>query len=89
MDIPSGAGLPHAKVNGTVRALFGRSLVEGGPDKTVVFVRRLDTVEELRDQLHLTFQSEPDDRICSWRAFLAGTDSTAVPRFGKTVRGTS
>jgi len=74
MHLPAGAGLPHAKVNGTVRALFGRSLAEGSTDKTLVFVRRLDTVEELRDRLHLKFQGELDDRIRSWREFLVGSD---------------
>ncbi|WP_296945604.1 DEAD/DEAH box helicase family protein [uncultured Massilia sp.] len=67
----SGAGLPHAKLNSVADALFARSLADGGVDKTLVFVRRIDTVEELRDLLHLKFQADLDERIEAWREMLA------------------
>lgn len=81
MKLPGGIGLPHAKVAGTVRELSERSLVDGSTDKTLVFVRRVDTVEELRDQLHMKFQQELDKRIEAWQHLLKD------PAFGASSDG--
>lgn len=74
-----GAGLPHAKLNSVADALFARSLADGGIDKTLVFVRRIDTVEELRDLLHVKFQADLDERIEAWRELLASTAFATPP----------
>ncbi|MFJ1254254.1 helicase-related protein [Cupriavidus sp. CuC1] len=66
--------LPHAKLNRTAEALFERSLKDGAGDKTLVFVRRIDTVEEIRDLLHVQFQRQVDRRIEAWET-LAGLDA--------------
>ncbi|PWK37681.1 DEAD/DEAH box helicase [Cupriavidus plantarum] len=59
-------GLPHAKLNKTAEDLFAHSLRNGSNDKTLVFVRRIDTVEELRDRLHAAFQQHVDARVREW-----------------------
>jgi hypothetical protein len=66
-----GHGLPHAKLHGMADQLFERSLAQGSIDKTLVFVRRIDTVEEIRDLLHVRFQGEVDKRIAAWNSLLA------------------
>jgi hypothetical protein len=55
--------LPRAKLNRTADELFEHSLKDGANDKTLVFVRRIDTVEEIRDQLNVRFQQQVDQRI--------------------------
>ncbi|WP_207002095.1 DEAD/DEAH box helicase [Trinickia mobilis] len=62
--------LPHAKLNRTTDELFERSLKDGSNDKTLVFVRRIDTVEEIRDLLNVRFQQQVDQRIAAWRTLL-------------------
>lgn len=74
MPMAAGHGLPHAKLHRTVDELFDRSLRDGSIEKTLVFVRRIDTVEEMRDLLHVKFQREVDARIQAWRELLAGDD---------------
>ncbi|SAL16177.1 helicase [Caballeronia sordidicola] len=66
--------LPHAKLNRTADELFEHSLKDGGNDKTLVFVRRIDTVEEIRDLLNVRFQQQVDQRIAVWRALLIKPD---------------
>jgi hypothetical protein len=74
MPMAAGHGLPHAKLHRTVDELFDRSLRDGSVEKTLVFVRRIDTVEEMRDLLHVKFQREVDGRILAWRELLAGEE---------------
>lgn len=74
MPMAAGHGLPHAKLHRTVDELFDRSMLDGSIEKTLVFVRRIDTVEEMRDLLHVKFQREVDARIQAWRELLAGVD---------------
>lgn len=62
--------LPHAKLLHVVDALYERSLAHGSTDKTLVFVRRLDSVEEIRDMLHSRFQRDIDARVIEWRRWL-------------------
>ncbi|WP_158934072.1 DEAD/DEAH box helicase [Burkholderia sp. S171] len=66
--------LPHAKLNRTADELFEHSLKDGGNDKTLVFVRRIDTVEEIRDLLNARFQQQVDQRIAVWRTLLVEPD---------------
>jgi hypothetical protein len=74
MENGSGYGLPHAKLNRMVDDLFDRSLANGSTQKTLVFVRRIDTVEEIRDMLHERFQQAIDARIECWRTLLSSPD---------------
>jgi hypothetical protein len=69
-----GYGLPHAKLHGMADLLFERSLAQGSIDKTLVFVRRIDTVEEIRDLLHVRFQGEVDKRIAAWHELLSAPE---------------
>lgn len=62
--------LPHAKLNRAADALFAHSLANGSYQKTLVFVRRIDTVEEIRDLLNVKFQRQLDQRIETWRRIL-------------------
>lgn len=62
--------LPHAKLSDVVRQVAERSLRNGSTHKSLVFVRRLDTVEELRDALLHEFQKEVDGRLAVWRDWL-------------------
>jgi hypothetical protein len=71
-----GVTLPHAKLNRAADALFARSLADASNDKTLVFVRRIDSVEELRDLMHVRFQNAVDRRIGEWRTMLANGDMT-------------
>lgn len=75
--------LPHAKLSEVVRQVFERSLKDGSTHKSLVFVRRLDTVEELRDALLHEFQKEVDHRLAVWRDWLlappAGVKLRAQP----------
>lgn len=74
MPPAAGHGLPHAKLHRTVNELFELSLKQGSIEKTLVFVRRLDTVEEIRDLLHVRFQRHLDERIEEWRALLGSPE---------------
>ncbi|QMV75042.1 DEAD/DEAH box helicase [Comamonas piscis] len=67
---PSPRSLPHAKLSEVVRQVAERSLKDGSTHKSLVFVRRLDTVEELRDALLHEFQKEVDGRLTEWRKWL-------------------
>ena len=75
----SGHGMPHAKLNRMVDDLFDRSIAQGSTHKTLVFVRRIDTVEEIRDLLHVRFQQEIDARIADWRVFLSSPEMAGKP----------
>lgn len=72
------AMLPHAKLNNAVDTLFERSLRGASNDKTLVFVRRIDTVGEICDLLRVRFQQEIDARIVAWRDFLEGGGSARL-----------
>lgn len=74
MPMAAGHGLPHAKLHRTVDELFNRSLLDGSIEKTLVFVRRIDTVEEMRDLLHVKFQREVDARIQAWSELLGSEE---------------
>lgn len=78
MPLAAGHGLPHAKLHQTVDVLFERSLLNASTQKTLVFVRRIDTVEEMRDLLHVKFQTEVDARIQAWHELLAGEQFTTT-----------
>lgn len=73
--------LPHAKLNGAVDDLYERSFANGSVVKTLVFVRRIDSVQEIRDLLHVKFQADLDARIEEWRELLA-----SLPRRNKVWR---
>lgn len=78
----SGYGMPHAKLNRMVDELFDRSIVRGSTQKTLVFVRRIDTVEEIRDLLHLRFQEDVDARLGAWCELLSGPVVAGAPWTG-------
>ena len=63
--------LPHAKLTQVCDTLKKRNLCCGSLHKTLVFVRRLDTVNEMVLLLMSRFQSEVDERIDVWHDFLA------------------
>lgn len=79
MELGSGYGMPHAKLNRMVDELFDRSIAQGSTQKTLVFVRRIDTVEEIRDLLHVRFQNEVDARLGAWRGLLSDPDVAGTP----------
>ncbi len=58
-----GHKLPHLKVNQVVDDLARQCLSEGSANKELVFVRRIDTVDELADLLEVKFQNILDERI--------------------------
>jgi len=63
--------MPHAKLNETAARIFELDLRNGSNRKSLVFVRRLDTVDELLTLLLAHSQSEVDRRLELWRSFLA------------------
>lgn len=63
--------MPHAKLNETAARIFELDLRNGSNRKSLVFVRRLDTVDELLALLLGHFQNEVDRRLELWRSFLA------------------
>lgn len=67
---PAPRSLPHAKLSEVVRQVAERSLKDGSTHKSLVFVRRLATVVELRDALLHEFQKEVDARLGVWREWL-------------------
>ncbi|PKN19286.1 MAG: hypothetical protein CVU71_07190 [Deltaproteobacteria bacterium HGW-Deltaproteobacteria-6] len=62
--------LPHAKLNDAADKLFRENLRHAINHKTLVFVRRLDTVDELTALILSLFQKEVDKRLESWRQFF-------------------
>jgi hypothetical protein len=62
--------LPHAKLNHVADALTRSNLVDGSIRKTLVFVRRLDTVDELVLLLNSRFQIQVNARLTEWHSFL-------------------
>jgi hypothetical protein len=56
-------GLPHAKVDEVVKELAETCLENGSGTKELVFVRRIDTVDELADRLLYEFQLILNSRI--------------------------
>ncbi|MEZ2299376.1 SNF2-related protein [Variovorax sp. RCC_210] len=72
--------LPHAKLSDAVKRVFQRSLSDASTHKTLIFVRRLDTVEELRDGLLLEFQKAVDHRLSVWRDWLHAPPSSITLR---------
>jgi len=62
--------LPHAKLTQVCDALTANNFLDGSLRKTVVFARRLDTVNELVLLLMSRFQGVIDSRINVWRDFL-------------------
>ena len=62
--------LPHAKLSEVVRQVAERSLKDGSTHKSLVFVRRMATVVELRDALLHEFQKEVNARLSAWRDWL-------------------
>lgn len=67
--------LPHAKLTEAADSLMRNNLSGGVLHKTLVFARRLDTVDELVLLLLSRFQSEVDGRIAAWREYLADADA--------------
>ncbi|NYE60320.1 hypothetical protein FHW58_001472 [Duganella sp. 1224] len=70
--------LPHAKLSQVCEALAADSLRDGTLHKTLVFVRRIDTVNEMVLDLMSRFQRQLDERLAVWRALLAAQGSTQV-----------
>ena len=66
----AGPTLPHAKLHDTAERVFARSVRNGSNRKTLIFVRRVDTVAELRVRMLDAFQIEIDRRLALWRTFL-------------------
>ncbi len=62
--------MPHGKLLDAAERLFKNCLKSGVDHKVLVFVRRLDTVEELRNLLLVKFQEEVDRRIELWRGTI-------------------
>jgi hypothetical protein len=62
--------MPHAKLNEMASSLFQSHLRNSSNSKALVFVRRLDTVEELIDLLSSQFQDEVDRRLELWLSSL-------------------
>jgi hypothetical protein len=62
--------MPHAKLNEIASSLFQSHFRNSSNSKALVFVRRLDTVEELIDLLSSQFQDEVDRRLECWRSSL-------------------
>lgn len=67
--------LPHAKLTEVADSLMRNSLSGGVLHKTLVFARRLDTVDELVLLLLSRFQGEVDRRIAVWRDYLVDTSA--------------
>lgn len=72
--------LPHAKLNQVAESLAARSLHQGALHKTLVFVRRIDTVNELVLSLMSHFQQELDGRLAIWHELLSAPPSGFVLR---------
>ncbi|MBP6582081.1 MAG: DEAD/DEAH box helicase family protein [Chromatiaceae bacterium] len=66
--------MPHAKLREVAQRLFDDYLATGSNRKALVFVRRVDTVDELSMLLLGQFQKEVDGRLEAWRKLLADWD---------------
>lgn len=64
--------LPHAKLNEMTKQVFDLNLRNGSNRKSLIFVRRLDTVDEMLALLLAQYQGEVDRRLELWRDFLSG-----------------
>lgn len=67
----SHVSLPHPKLQQVVKEVSDRCFRFGANEKSLIFVRRLDTVDELVFQLQKQFQRELDDRIRRWGEILS------------------
>lgn len=65
--------LPHSKLHQVADDLAERCLKHAPNHKTLVFVRRLDTVKEMLELLQQRFQRLLDERINSWANWLNQT----------------
>jgi hypothetical protein len=63
--------LPHAKLSQVCDSLAQACLRDGELHKTLVFVRRIDTVNELVLGLMSRFQDQLDGRLAAWRDLLS------------------
>ena len=70
--------LPHAKLTQVADMLVAKNLLDGSLHKTLVFARRLDTVDELVLLLLSRFQGAVDARIGAWREYLAKPSADVV-----------
>ncbi len=68
---PQHIDLPHAKMETLVGDLADRFLRDAPNHKALVFVRRLDTVDELLVRLKQRVQDEIDRRLNAWNAYLS------------------
>lgn len=67
---PQHIGLPHAKMETLVSDLADRCLRDAPNHKALVFVRRLDTVDELLVRFKQAVQAEIDRRLGAWSQHL-------------------
>jgi superfamily II DNA or RNA helicase len=74
--------MPHAKLNETATRIFKQNLRNGSNKKSLVFVRRLDTVDELLALMLAQFQDEVDRRLELWRDFLVNKPDSISLREG-------
>lgn len=79
--------LPHAKLIDVAHRVFENSLHNASCHKSLVFVRRLDTVEELLAHLRTGFQKEVDRRLSIWHDWLAASGPALVLRQPHWVSG--
>lgn len=68
--------MPHAKLQEVADQVFQRSLRNASNHKSLIFVRRIDTVNELVALLLARFQDDVDQRIAAWHDLLS--NSTVV-----------
>lgn len=62
--------LPHAKIYEVAKTLSDKCIINAPNHKSLVFVRRLDTVEELVVLVQQKFQDEVDRRIDLWKNYF-------------------
>ena len=75
-----GAQLPHAKIDSIVETLSNNFLKNASHEKAIVFVRRLDTVEELMKRLNSMHQQYLDKRIFSWLKLIGPSSEIATAK---------
>jgi hypothetical protein len=68
--IPEKYTLPHAKLHQEIGRLFNQNIRGASNLKSLVFVRRIETVHEFLEELMIRFQGEIDGRLEHWRLFL-------------------
>ncbi len=78
--------LPHAKVTSTVEKSFEGCFKNGSNNKKIIFVRRLDTVDELVNELLKKFQGEVNERIRCWSVVLADSSSCLITKNLNTLK---